>query len=59
MTIKHHCIVLEFSTEKDVQDLLDLIAGRVYTLEGVSKGEMTVSTMETWKTQQPKAKDEQ
>lgn len=54
MTIKHHCIVLEFSTEKDVQDLLDLISGRVYTIEGVCKAEMTASTMQEWLAQQSK-----
>ena len=43
-----HTIVLEFSTDKPVPELLDLIAGRVYTLDNVVKGNVTATTLENY-----------
>lgn len=36
-----HTYVLEFSTDGEIHDLTDLIAGRVYSLDKVVKGDVT------------------
>lgn len=36
MTMKTHHILLTITTSKDIKDLVDHVAGRAYTLDGVT-----------------------
>lgn len=40
-----HTIVLEFETDKPIPEMLDLIAGRVYSLDRVVKGQVVATTL--------------
>lgn len=47
MTMKTHHILLTITTSKDIKDLVDHVAGRAYTLDGVTNVTGVEVTLQT------------
>ncbi len=47
MTMKTHHILLTITTSKDIKDLVDHVAGRAYTLDGVTNVDAVEVKLET------------